>query len=322
MPFSPTQFAQQIFSPGQVFDDLAAALWHHQSTQNPTIQRFCELLGEEKQEFIPISFFKEFELKTAPPWEAAAVFQSSGTTGQVPSQHFVKDLSIYEETAIKGFFHFFEKKRYRILALLPSYLERQNASLVHMVKLWMDHFGLPGSGFYLYNFDELTQAIYEGAEAGEPLLLIGVAFGLLDFAEQKGPKLPQDAIVIETGGMKGRKEELVRDELHKRLGEAFGLKTIRSEYGMTELLSQFYTGTHGRFLSPPWAKVVISDIHLPSRTLPVGTTGRINIIDLANMHSCAFISTDDLGRMHEDGSFEVLGRIDGAELRGCSLMYV
>ena len=323
MPFSSSQFAEQIFSPDMDFSVLSQALWQQQRSENPTVKRFCELLGEETQQFIPISFFREFMLKTALPWEPEAIFQSSGTTGQVPSQHFVRDLSIYQETAIKGFFQFFEQKRYRILALLPSYLERKSASLVHMVKVWMDHFGLPGSGFHLYDFDELAQAINEGAEAGEPLLIIGVAFGLLDFAEEKRAQLPADTIVIETGGMKGRKEEMVREALHERLRDSFGVETIHSEYGMTELLSQFlYRRKMDVFLSPPWAKVTISDIHLPNRSLPLGATGRINIVDLANMHSCAFISTDDLGRMHKDGSFEVLGRIDGAELRGCSLMYV
>jgi hypothetical protein len=222
---------------------------------------------------------------------------------------------------LEGFFHFFERKNYRILALLPSYLERGNSSLVQMVKLWMDEFGLPGSGFYLYNFDALSQAISEAADAGEPILLIGVAFALLDFAEQNKSPLPPDTLVLETGGMKGRKKEIIRDELHEMLSKGLGISHIGSEYGMTELMSQMYARRDGRFFSPPWVKVFISDIHLPDLPKATGQSGRINLIDLGNVDSCAFISTDDIGRMYEDGSFEVLGRLDYSEMRGCSLMY-
>jgi phenylacetate-coenzyme A ligase PaaK-like adenylate-forming protein len=302
------------------FAQQAVARWEYQRQANPHIARFCDLLDDTKQTIVPIVGFKEFEMKDG-DWQAEAVFESSGTTGQKPSRHFVKDLTIYKEAALAGFFHFFPRKEYRILALLPNYLERGNSSLVQMVKLWMDEFGLPNSGFYLYNFEALSESISEAAGAREPILLIGVAYALLDFAAQHPQALPPDALVLETGGMKGRKKEITRDELHQHLRKGLGIDQIYSEYGMTELLSQCYTGSHGRFMTPPWMKVVLSDLHLPDLPVAQGSSGRINIIDLANVHSCSFIATDDLGRMHPDGSFEVLGRIDNSELRGCSLMY-
>lgn len=312
-------FSQEIFSPSANFDILAETLWLYQQQHNPVLQRFTQHFPTDSPTFLPIAAFKSHELKTG-TWEAEAVFESSGTTGQIPSRHFVKDLSLYKKLAIEGFFRFFPKKQYRILALLPSYLERETASLVQMVRYWMEDFGLAGSGFYLHNFDALDQAITEAE--GEDILLIGVAFALLDFAEKRQLPLPKNTIVIETGGMKGRKKEITRAEMHKQLCEGFQIPTIASEYGMTELLSQAYSLSNGRFYCPPWMKVVISDIHLPTKIQSIGVAGRINAIDLGNIHSCAFISTDDMGKMYEDGSFEVLGRIDNAELRGCNAMYI
>lgn len=321
MNFSSESFIQRIFDGKTDFESLANELWLYQRAENPIMRRYLELLGSDEMTYIPISFFKDYSLKTGGDWPSVATFESSGTTGQIPSRHHVRDMSIYQQVALKGFFHFFERKKYRILALLPSYLERENSSLVQMVKLWMDEFGLPGSGFYLYNFEALSQTIHEAADAGEPVLLIGVAFALLDFAEQNEIPLPPDSIVLETGGMKGRKKEIIREELHGMLNKGLGINQIGSEYGMTELMSQMYATGGGRFFPPPWAKVVISDIHLPSLPKPIGQTGRINLIDLGNVDSCAFISTDDIGRMYPDGSFEVLGRLDYSEMRGCSLMY-
>lgn len=270
---------------------------------------------------MPIAFFKQFEMRTAAPWPVEAVFESSGTTGSTPSRHLLRDRSLYEENTLLGFRHFFPEKKYRILALLPHYLERGSSSLVHMVKVWMERLGLPESGFFLHDFEKLRQSLLEAKAAGEPILLMGVAYALLDFAEQYPLTLPPDSIVIETGGMKGRREELVRDELHRRLQKGLGLEQIRSEYGMTELMSQAYTVAQGRFRPAPTLRVRISDVHLDRLDQPAGVTGRIHLIDLANLHSCAFIATDDLGRWYPDGTFEVLGRIDTAELRGCSLMY-
>jgi phenylacetate-coenzyme A ligase PaaK-like adenylate-forming protein len=319
--FSASDFQQKLFAPQADFDSLTDELWAYQSQHNPIMGRYLAELGTRKRSFIPISFFKQFEMKSGPDWQAEAVFESSGTTGQTPSRHFVRDLSLYRQAALQGFFHFFPNKSYRILALLPSYLERGNSSLVQMVKLWIDEFGLPGSGFYLYNFEALRKAITEASEAGEPIILIGVAFALLDFVEEKAIQMPSDSIILETGGMKGRKEEIIRDELHARLSAGLGVENIGSEYGMTELLSQAYALKAGRFLAPPWLRVFISDIYLPHLPKAPGRSGRINLIDLANVHSCAFISTDDIGRLHADGSFEVLGRLDQSEMRGCSLMY-
>jgi len=190
-----------------------------------------------------------------------------------------------------------------------------------MVKVWIDTFGLPGSGFYLYNFEELRKAIAEAMDAGERIILIGVAYALLDFVDEQKLQLPSDTLVFETGGMKGRKKEMIREELHQHLREGLGLDQIYSEYGMTELMSQAYTDVSGRFRTPPTLEVFVSDIHLNRLLQKPGISGRLHIIDLANIHTCAFIATDDIGRKYEDGSFEVLGRLDTSEMRGCSLMY-
>lgn len=323
MSFDPVAFARALAQPDPPFDSLAAALWAHQREAVPAVRAYCEALTAQGLPIahplpLPIAFFKHFALKDG-DWPAAAIFESSGTTGQVPSRHHVPDLDFYTQNALRGFRHFFAPGPYRILALLPSYLERGNSSLVQMVKGWIDHFGLPGSGFFLHDFDALRQAVHE---AREPVLLIGVAFALLDLVQDAPLALPPGSFVIETGGMKGRREELSRPELHARLRAGLGDAPIHSEYGMTELLSQAYTGPDGRFRCPPTLRVRIADFHLDRLTQPPGTSGRIILTDLANIHSCAFIATDDIGRQYEDGSFEVLGRIDAAELRGCNLMYV
>lgn len=297
------------------------ALWEWQLAHNPIVRRYCDLLENDSPTFLPISFFKHFEMKTGATWEAEAIFESSGTTGMQPSKHYVKSLALYKESIIEGFHHFYPKQEYAIFALLPSYLERGNSSLVQMVKTWMDTFGLVGSGFYLYNFQALRQALAQAMDAREPILLIGVSFALLDFAQQYPIALPPDSIVMETGGMKGKRAEMIRSELHTALQKGLGVPHIHSEYGMTELLSQAYSLGNGRFQTPPWMEIHISDLHLPHIPQRNGRAGRINIIDRANVHSCAFISTDDLGCMYEDGSFEILGRIDNTEMRGCNLLY-
>ncbi|MEM6802050.1 MAG: acyl transferase [Bacteroidota bacterium] len=318
--FDLDHFTQKLLSGHFSFGEMAEDLWRYQADQNKHIREFCKRLGKEGRESIPIEFFKHFEMKSG-LWKAEQVFESSGTTGQTPSRHFVKDISLYNQINLQGFHHFFEPGDYKILALLPSYLERGSSSLVHMVKNWIDQSGLPGSGFYLYNFDELRKAIHEAMAAGEKMILIGVAYALLDFVEQKKLQLPADAIVLETGGMKGRKKEMIREELHSHLKAGLGLERIYSEYGMTELMSQAYTDGSGRFRTPPSMEVFVSDIHLNRLIQKPGVSGRLHIIDLANVHSCAFIATEDIGRKYEDGSFEVLGRMDTAEIRGCSLMY-
>lgn len=270
---------------------------------------------------MPIEFFKSHAVKTSENWQPATTFESSGTTGQLVSKHQVKDLSVYRASLLAGFEHFYPSKKRAIFALLPNYLERGSSSLVYMVKEWIDEFGLQGSGFYLYEHAQLKQALESAVAKGEPILLIGVAFALWDFAEQNPLQLPPDSIVIETGGMKGRKEEITRAELHEILQKGLSVAEIHSEYGMTELLSQAYARKPGRFECPPWMKIVITDVYRHGVEMPVGRAGRINIIDLANIHSCAFLQTQDQGIMHPDGSFEVLGRLDHAEMRGCNLMY-
>jgi hypothetical protein len=319
--------AQELFAPNLDFEAMSARIWAYQRLHNPVIARYCEALGTDVQQYIPIRFFKDFELRcedadVVAPWLPQAIFRSSGTTGQEPSQHLVRDLALYEASLMAGFQHFFGVEEHTIFALLPSYLERGDSSLVHMVKTWILRQSLPGSGFYLDNFAALQQGLAEAADRREKILLIGVSFAMLDFGAQYPMALPPDAIVMETGGMKGRREELTRSALHAALSQAFSLPAISSEYGMTELLSQAYSQGDQRFRCPPWMRIVITDSYIPQRILAAGQVGRINVIDLANLHSCAFIATDDLGRAHADGSFEVLGRMDNAELRGCNLMYV
>lgn len=310
----------RIFSPKTSFEALAEELWQFQLAHNPVVKRFCHLLGQSSQTFIPIRFFKQFEMVTAPGWESEALFSSSGTTGQETSSHLVRDLSLYEASLHQGLRHFYGGGQYSIFALLPNYLERQNSSLVYMVQAWIEKVGRPGSGFYLYDHQALLEALVKAGAKNERILLIGVSFALLDFVEAYTIKLPDNAIVMETGGMKGRRKEMVREELHALLRKGLGVDKIHSEYGMTELLSQAYALGGNRFRCPPWMKVVITDPYIPGRETGPGRTGRINVIDLANVWSCAFIQTEDLGKSHPDGSFEVLGRMDHAEMRGCNLM--
>ncbi len=316
-------YRQKLLSGHFDFDEMAHDLWRYQLAHNPVMRRFAGGLERPLDSPIsmPIAFFKHFELQTSAPWEPETIFESSGTTGSTPSRHLVRDLKLYEENTLLGFRHFFPEPRYRVLALLPSYLERGSSSLVHMAKVWMETFGLPNSGFFLHDFQALHHSLTDAQQAGEPILLIGVAYALLDFVEAFPMPLPADSIIIETGGMKGRKEEMVRHQLHDHLKKGFGVPVIRSEYGMTELMSQAYTVEEGRFRAAPTLRVRVSDLHLDRLDQPPGVTGRIHLIDLANVHSCGFIATDDLGRWYEDGTFEVLGRIDTAEMRGCSLMY-
>ncbi|MDX1907498.1 MAG: acyl transferase [Bacteroidia bacterium] len=300
--------------------ELENLAWAYQYAYNPVIRTYADRIGVQGPVSVPISFFKHMALKTG-DWEAETWFESSGTTGQSPSRHLVRTPETYIQQSLKGFFQFFPRQSYRILALLPSYLERGQSSLVYMVRGWMDQIGLPGSGFYLYNHQALAQAISEAGDAGEPILLIGVSYALLDFAEAMPMHLPPGTIVMETGGMKGRREELIRDKLHARLCDGLGISTVASEYGMTELLSQAYATAQGRFYPTTSLRAWVSDIHLDRLEVPHGVTGRLHLVDLANIHTCAFIATDDLARMYPDGSFEVLGRLDQAEARGCSLMY-
>ena len=305
--------------------------FHFQYRYNDLYRRFVDTLSTdissiklvEQIPFLPISFFKSHDIRTT-LFKTGLVFESSGTTGSVNSRHSVKDPDIYRQSFLNGFETFYGAPGdYCILGLLPSYLERTNSSLVYMVDELIRLSGHPKSGFYLNEFEKLDQTLAALERAGQKTLLIGVSFALIDFAE-KFPRKLDHTIIMETGGMKGKREEITREELHARLKKAFGLENIHSEYGMTELLSQAYSKGNGIFRCPPWMKVLLRDEDDPMLVHDSGMiqqTGVINIIDLANIYSVSFIATDDLGRLYADGSFEILGRMDNSDVRGCSLMY-
>lgn len=307
------------------FEKTALKVFRFQAENNLVYKNFIQYLNVnpseihsiEKIPFLPIRFFKEFEIvsgKNSPE----KIFTSSGTTGSQVSKHFVTDLSFYRESLKFIFKHFYgEFSDYTIFALLPSYLERDGSSLIDMVEFWIEESG--SGGFYLYNHEELFQNLIEHEKSGKKAILIGVSFALLDFVEQFQLNL-KNTIVMETGGMKGRKEEITREELHNILKKGFGLNEIHSEYGMTELLSQAYSKGNSRFETPNWMQVLIRDTEDPLSILSIGKTGGINVIDLANLNSCSFIATDDLGKIHPDNSFEILGRFDHSDVRGCNLM--
>jgi hypothetical protein len=269
--------------------------------------------------FLPISFFKSQQvLSSADPVQVT--FSSSGTTGTTTSRHLVTDVSWYEESFRKGFELFYgDIRRYTILALLPSYLEREGSSLIYMVEDLIKQSGNADSGFFLYNHDELYHQLKKQQQNKKPTVLIGVTYALLDFIENYQLDFPE-LIIMETGGMKGRRKEMIREELHAQLCKGFGVRAIHSEYGMTELLSQAYSKGDGIFICPPWMRILSRDTNDPLTILNDGKAGGINVIDLANINSCSFIATQDLGKLYPDGSFEVLGRFDDADIRGCNLL--
>lgn len=276
-----------------------------------------EINSIDKIPFLPIRFFKEFEVILGGN-SVEKIFTSSGTTGVQTSKHLVANLSFYIESLKHSFKHFYgEIADYKIFALLPSYLEREGSSLIDMVKFWIEESG--SGGFYLYNHEELYKDLIEHEKSGKKAILIGVSFALLDFVEKFQLDL-KNTIVMETGGMKGRKEEITREELHRILKKGFGLNEIHSEYGMTELLSQAYSKGNSKFETPHWMKILIRDTEDPLAILGNGKTGGINVIDLANLNSCSFIATEDLGKIHLNNSFEILGRFDNSDARGCNLM--
>ena len=276
--------------------------------------------------FLPIRFFKQYDIISSvepQPVAPQKIFFSSSTTGQIPSRHCVTDLSLYERSFLAGFRHFYgAPEDYVILALLPAYLEREGSSLVYMADRLINESGHPESGYYLYDHDRLFDTLAELRRRGQKTLLLGVAFALLDFTEKYMMEGPNASwlTVMETGGMKGRREELSREELHRRLSSGFGLSAIHSEYGMCELLSQAYSSGDGIFRTPAWMKVIIRDINDPFRESAPGERGIIHIIDLANRNSCSFIETEDTGRAWTDGSFTIEGRLQGSERRGCNML--
>lgn len=309
------------------FNALALEQFRFQFNHSLVYREFCKHLQLTEAEvkdassipFLPIEFFKKkkvFDLTRQPQ----ILFTSSGTTGSVVSKHYVAEISIYRKSFERAFEHFYgDVTDYCVLALLPSYQERQGSSLIFMVKELIEKSAHPESGFFLHDFGGLREKLIALDKQEQKVLLIGVSFALLDMAENYPCKL-NNTIVMETGGMKGRRKELVRDELHSKLSKGFGLVDIHSEYGMTELLSQAYSKAKGIFTPPPWMKVIARDTEDPLHLQTPGHTGGINVIDLANLYSCSFIATQDLGRVYENGSFEVIGRFDHSDIRGCNLM--
>lgn len=323
IPFDKDTFIPRaIHSKLTQFDELAAALYSYQSTNNPVLQKFIKSTAtqDESIRFLPVEFFKTHEIITAAA-KPELVFTSSTTSGGVPSRHYVAKKSVYEKSYLECFRLFYgEPADYVFLCLLPSYLERSGSSLIDMAQGLIRESRNSESGFYLYDFEKLSDTIHRVQQSGKRIFLLGVTFALLDFAETFNGNLA-NAIVMETGGMKGRKEEQTREEIHRFLQSKFKVDHIHSEYGMTELLSQAYSKQDGKFNCPPWMHIVITDLQDPFCVMPHGKAGLINVIDLANIDSCAFIQTSDIGRLHKDGSFEVLGRMDHSEVRGCNLMY-
>lgn len=309
------------------FQKASLAVFRHQYAQIPKYRNFCDYLNTDPKNiwdiaqipFLPIGFFKMGRVITDSD-TPEIVFTSSGTTGTATSNHFVKDLGIYRRSFRTAFERVYGPVSHLcILALLPSYMEREGSSLIYMMEDLVQGSGHPDSGFYLHDHDKLKRTLARLEDVGQKTLLMGVSFALLDLVESGAPRL-RNTIVMETGGMKGRRKEMVRQELHAILKNGFGVPHIHSEYGMTELLSQAYSQGEGIFHCPPWMQVRIRETTDPLEECPSGRTGGINIIDLANYHSCSFIATQDLGRQHPDGGFEVLGRFDQSDIRGCNLL--
>jgi len=309
------------------FEKMALEIFQFQANNNLVYKEFLTYLQTDipsikniaEIPFLPIQFFKSHKVFSSEE-SIQRIFLSSGTTGNEQSKHFVTDLSIYEESFTKGFEHFYGPiEDFVVLALLPSYLERDGSSLIYMVNDFIQKSKNEKSGFYLNNLEELAQNLEELDKNNEKVLLIGVSFALLDLVEKHKFQL-KNTIVMETGGMKGRRKELIREELHQILRDGFGVENIHSEYGMTELLSQAYSKGNGIFECPPWMKILTRDTEDALTVLPEGKSGGINIIDLANSNSCSFIATQDLGKTYPNGLFEVLGRFDNSDIRGCNLM--
>ena len=321
--------SQDLFSisSAKQFEKMALKVFRFQYDNNAVYREFCDLVTKDKQTvkslkqipFLPIQFFKSHDVVSTID-EPQAIFTSSGTTGSITSRHLVTDVSLYEQSYRQAFSQFYGNiEDYTVLALLPSYLERQGSSLIHMVEDLIQLSNNSNSGFYLNDYDALVSKLLEQERDNKNVLLIGVTFALLDLIEKQNFKL-ENTIIMETGGMKGRRKEMIREELHEILTKGFGVKSIHSEYGMTELLSQAYSLGNGIFECPSWMQIHIRDTEDALTYISNGKTGGINVIDLANINSCSFIATQDLGKKYDNGSFEVLGRFDNSDIRGCNLM--
>ena len=318
----------QIFkiSSKDEFNSLAIEVFNYQYQKNETYRKFCNYLKVNPLfvktindiPFLPVEFFKTHTIKSG-DFNPQKVFLSSGTTGTKQSEHFVKDLTLYEMSYMKAFTHFYGAiEDYCVLGLLPSYLEREGSSLIYMVNDLIKKSKNEKSGFFLENHNILVEILKENKRNGQKTILFGVSFALLDLAENYKVDL-SDVVIMETGGMKGRRKELTRQELHNIYKHSFNASNIHSEYGMTELLSQAYSKGNGLFKTSNWMKIVIRDLNDPFNFLENNKTGGINVIDLANINSCSFIATQDLGKITAEG-FEVLGRFDNSDLRGCNLL--
>lgn len=321
--------ADQIFSihDEATFNKVALTIFRYQVVKCDTYNAFVNHLNINIKgvkhfneiPFLPISFFKSHQILSSAT-EPEITFSSSGTTGQITSKHLVSDVSIYEKSYNKAFKQFYGKvEETCILALLPSYLERDGSSLIYMVDDLLKQSKHPQSGYFLHDLTNLYKTLTLLKAANQKTILIGVTYALLDFVEQFQIDFPE-LIIMETGGMKGKRKEMIREELHETLCTGFGVKNIHSEYGMTELLSQGYSYGKGIFNCPPWMKILLRDTSDPLSLIEGKQSGGINVIDLANFNSCSFIATQDLGKTYSDGSFEVLGRFDNADIRGCNLL--
>ncbi len=317
------------------FEAVSIEVFHYQYAHNAIFRKYCDLTTRDistikslhEIPFLPIQFFKTQEITTG-SFEAEAIFESSGTTGSINSKHYVKDLNWYTKSFLEGFNLFYGNiEEYCILGLLPSYLERKNASLVYMVDALIKKSKNGLSGFHLYDHIKLNEIIKSNEKNKQKTLLIGVSYALLDFAENFPMKL-NNTIVMETGGMKGKREEMTKQALHQALIKQFEVAAIHSEYGMTELLSQAYSFGNGIFSTPPWMKILLRSEDNPLQTLPSDLQenkmqrGVVNVIDLANIDSCCFIATEDTGINYSDGTFEIAGRLNNSDIRGCGLMLV
>ncbi|MCW9038810.1 acyl transferase [Altibacter sp.] len=319
---------QDIFAISSSEDFTAAALrvFQFQYDNNSVYHEFCEYMKVKPEAvrsvtdipFLPIQFFKSHRI-ISEGYSPQVTFTSSGTTGATVSSHYVAKTQVYETSFTKAFqLMYGEASQYAILALLPSYMEREGSSLIYMVDHLVKKSHHPDSGFYLHDLSALAAKIEYLEAKQQKTLLIGVSYALLDLLEHYSFSL-EHTLVMETGGMKGRRQEMVKEALHDQLKKGFGVSKIHSEYGMTELLSQAYSKGHGIFECPPWMQVLTRDPE-DALTLIRGKTGGINVIDLANLYSVSFIATQDLGKIHADGSFEILGRFDNSDIRGCNLM--
>jgi hypothetical protein len=309
------------------FQQLALRVFKRQAIENETYAAYLKLLGKDIEAisnlceipFLPVSFFKEYEIKTG-EWQEKTIFTSSTTSGQTPSKHFVRDTKWYHQLVKSGIEELMPiSPPYTLIALLPSYLERSGSSLVEMAKYWMKISGQPQEYFFINNFEELSNRIKKLFEVSQRIVLLGVTYALLDFSKQHG-ELPADSIVIETGGMKGQRKEMTKNEVHAILKKNFKLEDIWSEYGMCELFSQAF-GKGSRMTPAPTLKAIGRELNDPFKTGITGRTVGLNFIDLGNVDTLSFIETADQGIVYPDGTFEIIGRIDGSETRGCNLMY-